>query len=386
MSQSGKLETISPSLRKDLASAPVVTTTNVSAGKSLKVGKAELQISSDRSAAIETPGSINISLDRSATGSAAFFSVQNLLSILPGWSVSLVGHGAALVLLAVIATSPLHDGEAVRLDGLMLDATEVADAQDIQNETELTESDLLKIDVAALNSEASEDTAEIVREDGFAVSLMEGMADGIGMDAMANTGLTPIEVSDEGGVQGNTEGKSTQFFGTEATGSRFIFIIDGSGSMTQGFRWHQAVREVEKSIGQLTEKQEALVLVYNFQTFPMFHTPPADLKLLPVTEDFKAALSQWLNGLTPIGGTRPAHALNYSLSLKPDAIFLLSDGLLADNSIHVLARKNKFPDPENDGEVVKIPIHAVSLGPDEDGAELMKLIAENNDGQFNWVR
>ena len=398
MSQSGKLETVAPSLRNAQVSAtgPASAASNNALSKDSRGDNShgansysaiheDLQITSGRAAPIEAPGSIQISMDKTAATGATFFSIQNLLTILPSWTVSIVSHGVVLALLAVIATTPIYDGSALRLDGLMVDATEYAEMEDIESETDVTESDLLKVDVAALNSEASELTSEIVREEGFEVSLLEGMADGIGMEAMANSGLTPIPTADDGGVQGKTEGNTTQFFGTKASGSRFIFIIDGSGSMTQGFRWYQAVRELEKSIGKLNEKQQALVLVYNFHTYPMFDTPPKDLKLLPVTDEFKEALSQWLGRVTPTGGTRPAHALEYSISLEPDAIFLLSDGLIADKSVQMLTRKNKIRDPENGG-FRKVPIHAVSLGPDEDGAVEMKKIADGNEGQFNWVR
>ena len=56
--------------------------------------------------------------------------------------------------------------------------------------------------------------------------------------------------------------------------------------------------------------------------------------------------------------------------------------MLADKSIEMLAKQNVV----RDGDLGKIPIHAVSLGPNADGAELMKIIADNNNGEFNWVR
>jgi len=328
---------------------------------------------------------IDISLDRTAKAGAAMFSIQYLMTVLPGWSVSFVSHVILLVLLTIIATSPLRDDAAVKLDGLMLDAATATDAEDLLMETEMTEINLLKVDVAALNSEASTETAEIVRDDGFNVSLVEGMADGIGLEAMANTGLTPLPTIDEGGVTGGTDGTSTKFYGTNAIGNRFIFVIDASDSMNEGFRWQHAIRELENSIDQLRADQKALVLLYNFQTYPMFNTPADELKLLPVTKDFKEKLSQWLGDQIPIGGTRPAHALSYSLTLAPDAIFLLSDGMLADNSVQVLAKQNVAKDPGN-GDYSKIPIHTVSLGPNVGGAELMKFIADNNDGEFTWSK
>ena len=379
MSQPGKLDTISPTLRKvAVVPAPVQTSEN-------DFDYGSLSISTGHASSVQTDSGIRISVDKAAKTGVAFFSIQNLLAMSPGWSFSLVSHAVLFVLLTVIATTSQIDKSALRLDGLMVDAAAVPDVDDLMNEHELNETELLKVDVAALNSEASEDTAEIIRDDGLEVSLMEGFSDGIGMEAMAQTGLTPLPNLDEGGIVGAEDGTSPQFFGTEAMGNRFVFIIDASDSMNEDYRWHQAIRELEKSIGKLGEDQTALVLLYNFQTFPMFDTRPESLKMLPVTEKFKKALSRWLDLQRPTGGTRPAHALSYSLTLDPDAIFLLSDGLLADNSIQLLARENAARDPEN-GDFSKIPIHTVSLGPNEAGAELMKFIADNNDGKFTWVR
>lgn len=388
MNQPGKLDTISPSLRQAAAagkSSPATTSAAPPNQKGNGSLGAEVSISTDRVTAAPSPDAINISLDDSAKASVAFFSLQHLLTVMPGWLFSFVGHVALLVLLTVIATSPLLDDTALQLDGLMLDAGAVPDTEEMLPDTDMTEMNLLNVDVAALNSEASANKTEIIRDDGFEVSLLEGLADGIGLDAMAETGLTPLPSADEGGISGNPNGSSTQFFGTNAVGNRFVFIIDASDSMNEGFRWHQAVRELEASIDKLGKDQKALVLLYNFQTYPMFNTPPKDLKLLPVTEDFKKRLSQWLATQVPIGGTRPAFALEYSLTLDPDAIFLLSDGMLADNSIQILAKHNKIRGEKN-RKVTKVPIHTVSLGPNKLGAELMKIIADNNGGEFTWEK
>ena len=382
MKQPGKLDTVAPPLRKADAVAPTpVPVPAVGQNRSDAIGVA---ISTGRPS-VASPAEVKISVERTAKASAGIFSVQYLLTMLPSWSVSLVSHAALLILLTVIATSPLNDKSAIRIDGLMVDSASVSETEELLVETELTEINLLKVDEEALNSEASSETAEIVRDDGLNVSLLEGSADGIGLEAMARTGLTPLPTTDAGGVAGDEDGVSTQFFGTNAMGSRFVFIIDASGSMNEGFRWHRALRELEKSIDKLTEDQEALVLLYNFQTFPMFNTDPDELKLLPVTKEFKTELGNWLGQQIPLGGTRPAHALSYSLTLKPDAIFLLSDGLLADNSIQVLAQENIFQKTDA-GEYSKIPIHTVSLGPNVDGAEVMKIIADNNEGEFTWSK
>ena len=384
MNQPGKLNTVTPSLRKAdsvIASSPASV---AAANRNSKDGSA-VAISTGRRRADASIESVNISVEKTTRAAAGVFSFQQLMTFLPSWSASFAGHAILLILLTVIATSPLSDKSTISLDGSMLDSAAALDAEDLLIETDLTEINLLKVDVEALNSEASAETADIVRDDGLSVSLLEGTADGIGLEAMARTGLTPLPTTDQGGIAGNEVGTSTQFFGTNATGSRFVFIIDASGSMNEGFRWHQAVRELEKSIDKLNQDQRVLVLLYNLQTFPMFNTPPEDLELVSVTDDFKTRLSKWLGEQVPIGGTRPAHALSYSLTLNPDAIFLLSDGMLADNSIQVLADENEFRETES-GDYMKTPIHTVSLGPSAGGAEIMKIIADNNDGEFTWEK
>ena len=59
--------------------------------------------------------------------------------------------------------------------------------------------------------------------------------------------------------------------------------------------------------------------------------------------------------------------------------------MLADNSIQVLAKHNRIRGEKN-RKVVKVPIHTVSLGPNALGAEVMKIIADNNDGEFTWEK
>ena len=382
MNQPGKLDTVAP---PPLRKAAVVASSSAPVPGAGQDSFHALDVVISKGRPAVSSEEVKISLERTAKAGAGVFSIQYLLATMPSWSVSFVSHAALLILLTVIATSPLGDESAIRIDGLLVDAASLPDAEDMLVDAELTEINLLKVDEEALNSEASSETADIVRDDGLNVSFLEGNADGIGLEAMARTGLTPLPTTDAGGVAGDEDGTSTQFFGTNAMGNRFVFIIDASGSMNEDFRWQRAMRELEKSIKDLTEEQEALVLLYNFQTFPMFNTSPDELELVPVTKEFKTELSEWLGHQIPQGGTRPAHSLSYSLTLKPDAIFLLSDGLLADNSIQVLAQENTFQKTET-GDYKKIPIHTVSLGPNVDGAQVMKIIADNNEGEFTWSK
>jgi hypothetical protein len=74
-----------------------------------------------------------------------------------------------------------------------------------------------------------------------------------------------------------------------------------------------------------------------------------------------------------------------ALILDPDAIFLLSDGELQDNTVSLLRVWNVDRE-DSYGAHSKIPIHTISLGPPGGGQRMMKRIAEDNDGEFTWAQ
>lgn len=396
MNQPRKLETVTPPRRSDSGTTaapasqkkPPAKRTADTASPPADAELLQFRVRSDRaqpirSISISAQAIPRLQTDPTSNLDPQPFTKKKLLTLLPGWSISLVGHVALLVILAIVVANPNVGPGSIGLDGQLVDASEAVDDELPANEL-LEDSNVLEVDLAALNSEASFDTADVLHDQGVDVSLMEGFEHGDGLEGLASSGLTPIESSDNGGISGD-KGNAASFFGSKAEGSRFVFIIDYSDSMNEGFRWERALMELEKAIGGLTEKEQAVVLLYNFQTFPMFGALPENVKLLPVSDVFKKSLHEWLATQRPFGGTRPAHALQYSLSLRPDAIFLLSDGLLADNSLEVVAELNRFPVRDSDVEM-KIPIHTISLGPNVKGAEIMKFIADTNEGSFNWVR
>ena len=385
MSRIGKLETITPTRRYAAVVAPTGAEADSpiadspsqvsSTGETL-----EVQIVSGEAGLVDLSQAIEI--DTKSMAGVGLLS--GFLMWLPSWSISLFGHVTLIIFLAVVATSSVGNKPSLDLDAIFVEPNEITDATEYDRELNEVETELLNIDVAALNSEASEKTADLVREEGVQVSLFEGEGAGFGLKDLADSGLTPVETVDDEGVVGD-EGKTTNFFGTEAKGNRFVFIIDASGSMTDGFLWQRAVTELGKSLGKLDEKQKVMVLLYNSHTIPMFNTPPDELKMLPVTHKFKVALGKWLYDQNPFGKTMPAHALRYGLSLQPDAIFLLSDGQLNDNSFEMLAQLN-LPQKTKEGDATKVPVHTISLGPNELGVLLMRMIADSNDGNFVRVK
>jgi hypothetical protein len=179
-------------------------------------------------------------------------------------------------------------------------------------------------------------------------------------------------------------GKGASFFGTYAPGQRFVFVIDSSKSMLDGGRWVALRRELIRAIKGLSPDQEFFVISFDVGAHPMFESYPPVGKFLPPTAESIQRLNYWLNGIDHGGATLPASSIGLALRLKPDAIFLLSDGEIQDNTVADLRVYNRTKQESGDFKVA-IPIHTVLLY-SAIGAATLQAIADENDGVFTPVR
>jgi hypothetical protein len=182
--------------------------------------------------------------------------------------------------------------------------------------------------------------------------------------------------------KGSAQGSGATFFGARAEGYRFVFVIDSSTSML-GPRWEALQIELKRAIQSLSPDQEFFVLSFDSGAHPMFGKLPPQGEFLPPTKENVDRLSRWVGSIQHQGFTLPASAIGIALRMKPDAIFLLSDGEIRDTTVFDLRRFNREPD--EDGETrVMVPIHTVLLHSDV-GYLPLRTIAEENDGVFTPV-
>jgi hypothetical protein len=195
---------------------------------------------------------------------------------------------------------------------------------------------------------------------------------------------------DGAGRPGN--GRSASFFGSTAYGKSFVFVLDVSGSMGDDYRYAAASAELRSSINQLNDEQWFSVILFSSGPRAMFDTPLDKLEMLPGAEDQKTRLSDWLKRIRPAGGTDPRQALLSAIALKPDAIFLLSDGefrgapstspqfrglataQVSAQTIELVSRVNR------DG----VPIHTIAFV-DPIGQTTMQQLAEMTGGSYRFV-
>ncbi len=161
--------------------------------------------------------------------------------------------------------------------------------------------------------------------------------------------------------------RQTSFFGIRVRGQFFVYVVDRSLSMIDDDRLARATIELRKSVFALEQPQKFEVIFYNTESLPMPGGP------IPRSADLQAKnqLLLWLRLIEPIGGTDPRTALKQALMLRPDAVFLLTDGDLPKGTVKEVSTINTR----------RIPIHCIDLAGGLAGDQL-KLIAADSGGQY----
>ncbi|MGN6546658.1 MAG: vWA domain-containing protein, partial [Aureliella sp.] len=168
------------------------------------------------------------------------------------------------------------------------------------------------------------------------------------------------------------------FFGSYAQGERFVFVLDSSKSMT-GDRWTYACQELMDSVKALEPHQLFFVICFDDKTTCMFNIPGTRTKFYANDEATVSRLKRWLLTRRLGPATFPATAMMLALKMHPDAIFLLSDGEIRDDTLWKLRTVNGFS-----SEHPQVPIHTIHLMSLE-GRATLQLIATENAGTFTPV-
>ncbi|MBL9125857.1 MAG: hypothetical protein JNG90_19605 [Planctomycetaceae bacterium] len=177
-----------------------------------------------------------------------------------------------------------------------------------------------------------------------------------------------------GGGSGPVVGKGkASFFGVDAKGYKFVYIVDASGSMF-GRRFAKAHAELVNSLSALDEHQSFYVIFFNFTDYPQYFPLPED-NLAPMSPKNLQRVCDWMaQNVIPQGETVPNSAISRALALAPDAIFLLSDGEFHDSAAEVVMRENYR----------RVPIHAIAFE-SELGAFSLGQIARLTGGTYRFV-
>ncbi|QDU28646.1 von Willebrand factor type A domain protein [Anatilimnocola aggregata] len=166
-------------------------------------------------------------------------------------------------------------------------------------------------------------------------------------------------------------------FGAPARGRTFAMLIDRSASMgDQGLgAIRAAADEFARQMKSLDEQQRVQLIAY--------HAAPSQMNAhwLPATDQNKQKLVDYLRGLPAFGATNHTAALVAALKLRPEVIFLLTDG----------------DDPGMDGAQLRIvrelargrtTIHTIQFGRGSQAADsdhFMRRLANDTGGNYVYV-
>ena len=175
------------------------------------------------------------------------------------------------------------------------------------------------------------------------------------------------------GESDHGDGAATaSFFGTKVEGKRIVFVLDNSGDM-QGGRLETVINELIGSVEAMTSRQRFYVIFHSDTVYPLFYPQPATEFVL-ATDRNKEILKTWLETVELCYGDSVDKAVVAAASIRPDVVYLLSNGIMSD-------KKFEFLQSGGDGS---FPIHTVGVGMGKSTAARIKLqeIAESNGGTF----
>ena len=173
---------------------------------------------------------------------------------------------------------------------------------------------------------------------------------------------------------GEGNGSGFQFFNLATAGTKYVYVIDGSGSMTEPHKeartkLDRVKQELINSIGGLPFEMEFYVIFFNNHAVPM-----KAKTLQQATLDNKMKHLTWVAKIQGGGNTDPRDALKMALALEPDVIYFLTDGVF---------------DPKVADEVTKLNTQKVSIHTfcftNNSGASMLQDIARKNNGTYKFI-
>lgn len=177
------------------------------------------------------------------------------------------------------------------------------------------------------------------------------------------------------------EGRArTTLFGVPGVGFKFVYVLDRSASM--GGSGEQALKavkaELRRSLEDLDSVHQFQIIFYNEK--PVVFNPsgvPGRLAFANRTNKDRAA--RLIDSIVADGNTRHDEALKTAIRLRPDVIFLLTDGDDPKLSRRDLDQIRRM--------AFGITINTIEFGPGPQppGKSFLATLAEENGGQYVYV-
>ncbi len=192
------------------------------------------------------------------------------------------------------------------------------------------------------------------------------------LEAEISVGGGDLNSAGEGAAGGSGTG-SASFFGIEARGNRFAYIVDVSGSMDREGRMAGMQAELSDSISAMPDHVGFLVVFFNDAAFPLGDRR----KWTDANGVGKRWARESIATLSPLGATNPLPAFEmvYDIRPRPDAIYFMTDGEFNESVADIIIRRNKER---------PLPIHCITFVSRE-GETVMRRIARETGGTYTHI-
>jgi len=192
-------------------------------------------------------------------------------------------------------------------------------------------------------------------------------------------GIEPVNEHVGGRFLAGSPGEKAHvsLFGVKAEGSKFVYVLDRSGS-TEGKLLAAAKAEILASIGRIDDVHQFQLVVYNERP-KAFNPAGPNSQLAFGTDANRAEVKKFLSTFAADGGTDHMAALSLAIRMRPDVIFLLTDGDKPIVTSQELARIDRI------GPGIIIHTIQFGQGPNRDANGWMGKLARQSGGEYRYV-
>ena len=155
--------------------------------------------------------------------------------------------------------------------------------------------------------------------------------------------------------------------------AKVVYVVDRSGSMTDSICFVKA--ELRRSIMELGEEVEFHVIFYS-------SGPPVEMptrRLVRATERNKRLAGEFIDPVVPAGETDPSKALQRAFAVRPELIYLLTDGEFDRGVIDLVKRLNAG------GRTRVFTIGFLYTYPGTPAEGVLKQISRDSGGEYKFV-
>ena len=202
-------------------------------------------------------------------------------------------------------------------------------------------------------------------------------ADAIATETLAITpedlGIGAGDIGEGADLGGAGDGGGASFFGVEAKGSRFAYIVDTSGSMSIGGKIETLRDELATSVGALTDNAEFCIFLYSSMARPLGDRGD----WVQAGSRGKAWARRLIAQIPAGGGTNPLPAFELAQQLRPrpDAIYFMTDGEFHPDTVDAILQTHSKLD---------VPIHCITFV-SEISEPYMRRLAQSTGGSYTHI-